>query len=175
MTRTGICPFESAHQVGGAAPPPTILIDTREQQYVGIALSFERLGYAWQRRKLDVGDYALDGNSSIVVERKGSLAELAATLSQAHARFVRELRRALQSGIKVHLLIVDSEVQSLAELAQWTNPRLAVSPRAVTGQRMAQRLGDLAERFNISITFCQPSQAGKKIIQLLTITAAQAA
>jgi len=66
----------------------TIIRDTREQH------GFAFLGHSVIDKKLNAGDYALDGDESgVVIERKASLAELYGNLStqSKKARFYREL------------------------------------------------------------------------------------
>ncbi len=67
---------------------------------------FDRHGITYRVEKLDVGDYMLDGGS-LVIDRKSGLQELSTNLTNAadNARFMREVRRAYNAGIKLVILI----------------------------------------------------------------------
>jgi hypothetical protein len=75
-------------------PDITMVIDTREPPHT--AYDFAPLGVASVRRKLDVGDYGIDGLPGFAVERK-ELNDAANTFIPAknRARFIRELQRAV--------------------------------------------------------------------------------
>ena len=72
-------------------------IDSREkpQAIEKILAWFDNHGIEWEKKKLDTGDYMIEGKPDIVVDRKGDLLELAHNMLTADkARFYREIRRA---------------------------------------------------------------------------------
>lgn len=71
--------------------PKPLIIDTREQDY----LSFG--GVATMRAKLEYGDYALQSDQLVAVERK-SLQDLIGTLIGGYDRFAREIERCQEVG-----------------------------------------------------------------------------
>ena len=78
-----------------------VYVDSREkpQAIKQITAYFDRHGIAWEQKKLDTGDYMLEGQPSLIIDRKQSLSELANNLlSPDRARFYREIRRALISA-----------------------------------------------------------------------------
>lgn len=80
----------------GAAPTPSfaakpLIIDTREQDYLAFGSA------ATVRAKLEYGDYALQSDQTIAVERK-SLQDLIGTLISGYDRFVREIERCKEVG-----------------------------------------------------------------------------
>ena len=90
----------------------TVLTDTREQKNAHITTALDRLGVAWEARKLDFGDYSFlcggrDFSLSCVVERKASINELYGNLSTSEhrARLEREFSAAHSTGADMTLLL----------------------------------------------------------------------
>ena len=67
---------------------------------------FDRHGIMWRRERLNVGDYMLDGGK-ISVDRKYGLEELSKNLTNQddNIRFMAEIRRAYEAGIKLVFLV----------------------------------------------------------------------
>ena len=116
-----------------------IITDTREKDLL-IPQILHKNGIQTVRRKLDVGDYMIqykDGYMPpVVVERKATLDELASNLldrrkdEEGNNRFIRELNRAKEQGIKVYLLIEDKDYYMKLITRQY---RSNVNPKAITG------------------------------------------
>jgi DNA excision repair protein ERCC-4 len=70
------------------APGFTIIIDTREQ----LEYTFDGFGVETVSRKLDSGDYAIDGIDGCVIERK-SVSDLLGCMTTGRDRFQAELER----------------------------------------------------------------------------------
>lgn len=148
----------------------TIWTDTREQKNKHIIDYFNKFGIAHVRKTVTVGDYFNPDNPSIAVERKRDLSELCGNLGQNKARFYREFDRAKTTGIKLILLCEHGgDIKQLSDIANWQNPRLNESPRAVTGRELMERLYRLKMVYGIEITFCNKSDTGKRIIELLGV------
>lgn len=101
-----------------------IICDTREQKNQHILKYFEKNSIEYETKKVDEGDYKIEGNDIICIERKGNLDEIMANITQA--RFKRELQRAKQKGIKLIVLIENSsDINSIDEIPlKWKNQRL---------------------------------------------------
>lgn len=101
-----------------------IICDTREQKNQHILKYFEKNNIEYETQKVDEGDYKLEGNDTICIERKGNLDEIMANITQA--RFKRELERAKQKGVKLIVLIENSsDIHSIEEIPEkWKNQRL---------------------------------------------------
>ena len=101
-----------------------IICDTRERKNQHILKYFEKKNIEYETKKVDEGDYKLEGKDTICIERKGNLNEIMANITQA--RFKRELERAKQKGVKLIVLIENSSnINSIDDIPlKWKNPRL---------------------------------------------------
>ena len=90
----------------------TIIVDTREKENKHIIEYFEKNNIPYICRKLDSADYSfvlpnhlhLCLDNKILVERKGSIDELAGNLSQNRDRFEREFER-IRKDQRIHLVL----------------------------------------------------------------------
>lgn len=93
-----------------------ILVDSREKRNGHISDYFEKNGIAYQKTKLDYGDYSFMIPTSAagediyfhrdcVVERKASLEELSGNLAQERERFEKEFLKAGNDGAKIYLMV----------------------------------------------------------------------
>ncbi len=83
-----------------------IIVDTREKD-LHILKELERRGIPYVRKKLDYGDYSLEGyEDKICIERKGSINEIIGNFTKGRERFKREFER---SKGKVYLMIESNE------------------------------------------------------------------
>jgi len=79
---------------------PTIIIDTREQK----PLEFK--GMKTLRRKLEVGDYSIQGMTrSVVVERKSKEDLFSTMTGKNRERFRRELDRADSLNMQIYIVV----------------------------------------------------------------------
>ena len=144
-----------------------IYIDTREkpQAVHGIITYFERHGIEWERVALKTGDYMLDGNPGLIIDRKQSLGELAHNmLSPDRARFYREIRRAKDSGIKLIILCEHGpDVKTYNDVKNWV-PKYG----KVTGKALADAIFRLEIGYGVPVLFCSKRSTGKRIVEILT-------
>ena len=101
-----------------------IICDTREQKNQHILKYFQKNNIEYKIKKVEEGDYKIEDQDNICIERKGNLDEIMANITQA--RFKRELQRAKQKGIKLIVLIENSsDINSIDEIPlKWKNQRL---------------------------------------------------
>lgn len=122
------------------------------------------------RSKLVVGDYALP--PAVSVDTKAGLEEIAQNIGgsdEEHARFRRELKLARACGCVLYVLIENEDgVEKLEDVRGWINPRLNVSPRAITGERLEKAMRTMAERYGVRWAFCRPDEAAGVIKDILT-------
>lgn len=148
----------------------TIQIDSREKPKAvqKILTEFDRQHVRHFVSKLPCGDYCSLDNARFCIDRKQNLSELVGNVCQQHARFVRELQRAQELGIRLVFLVEHGAgISTLEDVKAWVNPRLRESPFAVSGERLYKILSTLEGRYDTKFYFCTKAQTGKRIIELL--------
>lgn len=118
---------------------PTIIVDSREQTSLKLAVPTEVLG-------LKVGDYALKNNpNNIVVERKSG-SDFINTLSGGYERFRREFERAKKLDTYV-VILVEENINSMLNFNYL--PHLKYSK--ATPDFIFKRLRDLLNEFPLNV------------------------
>lgn len=148
----------------------TIQIDSREKAHIikHIQDTFDKAGVKHFVSKLPVGDYMSLDRPRLAIDRKHNLNELCGNVVQGHKRFSDELKRANDLGIKLVLLVEHSRsVKTLDDVIHWENPRLKISPLAVSGERLFKILSSMRAKYGIEILFCEKRNTGKRIIEIL--------
>ena len=143
-----------------------ITIDSREkpQAIKRILAYFDRHGIEWEKRKLDTGDYMLEGQPELVVDRKQNLSELAHNLlSPDRARFYREVRRARESGIRLVILCEERGINGLEDVKKWV-PKYG----KVHGKALADAIFKLWIAYQVPVLYCDKRSTGRRIVELLT-------
>lgn len=141
----------------------SVLCDTREQITPSSSRRLKQIGVPIERVALSFGDYsarcdALDLRSSVAIERKMDLSELARCYCQDRKRFIREFERAKEAGAKLYLLV---ENGSLDE-AYSGHYRARVHPSSLTASMLAW-----LARYNCQILFCKEENSGQVIHDVL--------
>jgi ERCC4-type nuclease len=147
-----------------------IIVDTREKPraIVKILAEFEKQGVTVVRRALNFADYFNPDTPGRIIDRKQNLLEVAGNVVQQRARFLREVERCNRAGCHMIVLIEHSpQIRKLEDVIRWKNPRLKVSPLAVSGERLFRIMKAMEIRYGIEWQFCGKTQTGKKIIELL--------
>lgn len=163
----------------------TIQCDTREhkKEWERIKSQFDGIGVDYFRSKLWVGDYMNIDNPRVVIDRKKDLLELCGNVTQQHKRFAAELIRAQENNIKLIILCEHGEgIETLTDVYFWHNPRLDLSewviqnghpakipkyPKATEGTALYRSLITMRDKYNIEFRFCEKSETGCVITQLL--------
>ena len=148
-----------------------IYVDTREKPRAirKILEHFERVYMKPVHRKLDVGDYMLSPDGRISVDRKQNLLEVTANLCQQRGRFAAECIRAKNSGVQLVILVEHGgRIKTMEDVQAWRNPRLEVSPYAVSGPRLYQIMCLYGNRYGVQWEFCCKQQTGKRILEILS-------
>lgn len=148
----------------------TIQIDSREKPKAiqKILTVFDREKVQYFVSKLPCGDYCDLDNARYCIDRKQNLNELVGNVCQQHERFIGELKRARQLGIKLVFLVEHSAaIRCLEDVRLWKNPRLRESPLAVSGERLHKILVTLRQRYDTEFYFCTKAETGCRIIELL--------
>lgn len=148
----------------------TIQIDSREKARAirNIIDTFDKRNIQHFVSKLPIGDYQSLDNPRLVIDRKQNLIELCGNVCQQHERFQAEMIRAQRYGIKLIILCEHGKgIRCLNDVIKWHNPRLKVSPLAVSGERLFKILSAMSTKYNVRMEFCSPVETGAKIIKLL--------
>lgn len=145
-----------------------ILVDTREQETPQSEQRLSSLGFQYQRKKLDSGDYSaelltldneiVDFSNMFVVERKMNIDELANCLTRERERFVREFDRLEEKNTKCYLLI---------ENATWEKIYKGEYRSLIKPQALVANIFTLMARYDINLQFCSSKMSGKIIGEML--------
>lgn len=120
------------------------------------------------RSKLFVGDVSLLNDQSVSIDLKRNLQEVCQNVCQDHARFRRELERAMEYGIKLVFLVEHGgSIKSLEDVQNWKNPRLKDHPLAMSGERLYKVMLTMQNKYGIEWQFCDKRCTGKRIIEIL--------
>ena len=141
-----------------------ITIDSREKKCDHIKAYFDKHGIDYEIRKLDEGDYQIDGQPNLTVDRKKDMQEMYNCVVNDKSRFMKEVRRCHDKGIKLIVLIEHGvQIKSLADVPKWVPKYGTISSREI-----AERLYRLHISYGVEILFCSKRQTAKKIIEILT-------
>ena len=146
--------------------------DTREKlgKHNNVLEYFKKNNIIIIRKKLDIGDYMLDGVKNISVDIKsGGLIEIAQNMFSDKTRFERELRNAKLSGIKLYILI-EQRFSKKEDLLKWKAPKDSTGKRLtnIDGKAIYKKMQEHARFYNTAYRFCRKVDTGKKIIEILT-------
>lgn len=122
-----------------------------------------------KRTKLVVGDYTLPTDQGVCIDTKKDLQELCGNVTKGHKRFVTELDLAEKLGIKLIILCEHSpQIKCLEDVRNWDNPRIKISPKALTGEKLYKILHSIEVRHGCKFEFCGKAETGKRIVEILT-------
>ena len=137
--------------------------DSREKKNEHIKAYFERHCIPFKVQKLDEGDYQIDGKPNITVDRKQNMQEVYNCVVNDKSRFMKEVRRCYEKGIKLYILIEHSpQIKTLEDVPKWKNKYGTISSREIM-----ERLYRLHISYGVEILFCSKRQTAKKIIEIL--------
>ena len=168
-----------------------ILQDTREKCnfHQNITDGLTALGHKVNRTKLYVGDYTLPTNQSVCIDVKQNMAEIYSDIvGRQHERFIRELKRAQEAGIRLIVLIEQGGIDSVQDVANWRNPRIErwfkirdgklrggyrnvniPKEPPVSSERLAKAMQTISERYGCEWMFCEPWRTVHVICEVLGI------
>ena len=140
--------------------------DSRERKNEHILRYFDRHGIDYEIRKLDVGDYMFEGGT-ISVDTKRWVDELASNMLNRndHARFLREAKRAADSGVKLIVLLETSKYKAIPDLREWRSKY-----SGITGRALMDAIYKTHIAYGVEFLFCPKISTGRRIIELLSCT-----
>ena len=143
-----------------------LICDSKEKKNEHILRYFDRHGIDYEIRKLDVGDYMFEGGV-ISVDTKRSVDELASNMLNRndHARFLREAKRAADSGVKLIVLLETSKYKTIPDLREWQSKYSGISGRSLMDAIYKTHIS-----YGVEFLFCPKISTGRRIIELLSCT-----
>lgn len=177
----------------------TIQVDSREKARAikNILATFDTSGVKYYISKLWAGDYMSLDNPRLIIDRKQNLSEICNNVIQDHKRFVNELTRAQENGIKIIVLCEHGNgIENLPDVMFWDNPRCKKRVRKggkwvteevvyrkeittlsgqksireyhpTTGPELYKKLVTMSEKYECEFLFCEKKDTGRKIIEIL--------
>lgn len=146
-----------------------IQCDSRERKLDHVTSHFDSVGVKWFVSKLVVADYMNLDYPRLVIDRKQNLDELTNNLTTQHERFRNELIRGLDLGLTIIFLCEHSRsIRTLSDVRHWVNPRLKISPLALSGMELYKRLNTIESKYHTQFLFCEKRNTGAEIIRLLS-------
>ena len=140
--------------------PFVIIVDTREQ------IPWEFGYHDTAKRKLDTGDYSIEGFENILaVERKRSVSELATNLSEK--RFKDVLTRL--SKIKHPYMVFEFSLDEVYKFPVGSDiPKKLWDKLKISGNYIIKRLIEIQLEYGIQVVFCDdPSNAERFTASLM--------
>ena len=160
----------------------TILMDTREKvkQNSDLVDDLTAMGIKIVRSKLYVGDYTRIDNMTVCVDTKFGMAEVYSNVIQDHERFKRELLAAKDAGIRLIVLVEESGIQTVQDVAMWKNPRIRRYSRMTQAMQQAQKppvpserlsriMQTMADKYGVEWMFCDKRDTAKRICEILDL------
>ncbi len=138
-----------------------IYVDTREKKNGHIIKYFEKNGIAYERKKLEVCDYAAQSN--ILIERKQNLLELAGNITKAHGRRIKAEFTRVPPDAKVYVLI-EEDIGAFKNVTKWHSAYMKLS-----GVTLYKHMIGYQKRHNLQYIFCDKTISGRLIAELLEV------
>lgn len=107
-------------------------------------------------------------NVNISVDRKQNLGEVANNLTNDNGRFMREVRRAHESGLKLVILIEHGgDIKQLTDACSWHNPIRIMHGEAIEGRDLMDRMHRVSIMYGVEWRFCAKDKTGEEIVKIL--------
>lgn len=142
-----------------------LIVDTREKRWEHIRAHLDKNGIEYTMKKLDVGDYQIEGKPNVVVDRKKNLSEISHNLlnPKDRSRFWKEIRRAREQGVKLFILCEHGgKIKSIKDVALWNDKCSGVSGRVLMNE-----IYRISISYGVEFVFCSKRQTARKIIEIL--------
>ena len=143
-------------------------VDTREQDTPSLRRRLKDIGFPYERKKLNFGDYSCivtlpngeicDLSGVFTIERKMDIDELASCFTSQRKRFTAEFERAKEAGAKIYLLLENGTMEKILN-GQY---RSKVHPNSLMASIFA-----FLVRYNCQILFCKAETSGRVIKEIL--------
>lgn len=107
----------------------------------------------------------LDGGA-ISIDTKRSVDELASNMLNRndHARFLREAKRATDSGVKLIVLLETSKYKAIPDLREWRSKYSSITGRALMDAVYKTHIS-----YGVEFLFCPKISTGRRILEILSM------
>lgn len=142
-----------------------LIVDTREKRWKHIEEYLWSHNIEYKIQKLDIGDYMLTENPRICIDRKANLDEISSNLmsgKENYHRFLKEVKRAKSSGIKLIVLIEGTSCKCVEDVKLWRSKY-----SNITGGWLFKQMKNLTYGYGVEFRFCRSNQTAKTIMKLL--------
>lgn len=141
------------------------------------------------KRNTEVKKMDFLGTYAVAVDTKKGMQEIVGNIcGKQHARFRDECILAQNNGIKLYVLVENSEgIKTIDDVFHWRNPRLErynkvacmhsygkwlyiTNPKKppTSGKTLAKAMLTMQLKYGVEFAFCGQDEAGAKVIELLT-------
>lgn len=149
----------------------TLIVDSREKWTQSgstdkhISRFLTRHGVSWVKKTLDVGDYMRFGGK-VSIDRKQCIEEISKNLTNPKdkKRFMAEVRRAYQLGIRLVVLIESNSYHDVYDLRRWKSK---FTP--VTGTTVIRQMERISFAYGVMFVFTPGNVVARRICEILEI------
>lgn len=136
-----------------------VIQDTREQ----IPWDFTFLGASQKVKKLDTGDYSLEGlEDTFCIERKRSTGEIAINLGSKNKTFLKELDRIMEFEHK--FLICEFSIKTLLSFPAFSGiPKDRLKFIKMNSNYMVSLLQKYEEKYGLEVIYCNDTNEATNI------------
>ena len=142
-----------------------LIVDSREKKWDHIKSFLWAHNIEYKVAKLDVGDYMRMENGRISIDRKANLDEIGCNLSSGkdnYHRFLKEVKRAKSSGIRLIVLIEEASCNTLEDVKEWRSKYSKIN-----GTWLYKQMKNLSYAYGIEWRFCETNMTAKEILKIL--------
>lgn len=139
-----------------------IIVDTREQKPYDFGF-FTRADDTVVNRKLDYGDYSLEGlEDKIAIERKATPSEIARNFGKDKARFYREIE--VLSGFDHAVFLCEFTMQDALDFpwGRHSLPNYMRKRVRMRGKFLVKCLRELENDYGLEVVFCEDATAAEQ-------------
>ena len=164
-----------------------ILVDSNEQKNEHVINYFDINNIAWKKKRLNVGDYMIDGDLSVSIDKKYGLDEIAGNMTCDYTRFRKELIRAVEAQTHLIVLIEEPFITETAQVNDWISWRkkewdeckrfndlfrmrqLHLNPKypPICGSDLMRRMVTIGDKYTVQWMFTPKAECGRRIVEIL--------
>ena len=142
------------------------------------------------KRGIDVKKMDFLGTYKVSVDTKENMLEIVGNIcGKSHDRFRDECVLASNNGIQLYVLVENQDgIKEVRDVFKWQNPRThrynkiaymhrlgkwqnikLPKSKPTSGETLAKAMLTMEAKYGVKFLFCKPSEAGAKVIELLTM------